>query len=61
TSAYVHSPEEALVVAERFPGPKALKVVHEGNCRPYRYRKHPHKISAGLLQDLETPEQVAEG
>ncbi|MEC9482954.1 MAG: GNAT family N-acetyltransferase, partial [Halomonas sp.] len=39
----------------------ALKVVHEHNCVPYRYRKHPHKLSSGLLQDLDTPEQAAEG
>ncbi|MGM0824137.1 MAG: GNAT family N-acetyltransferase [Pseudomonadota bacterium] len=61
TSIYLTCPEQALEAAARIEGPKALKVVHEGNCRPYRYRKHPHKISAGLLQDLETPEQVADG
>lgn len=60
-SVYLANPEEALARAGEIGGTKALKVVHEGNCRPYRYRKHPHKISAGLLQDLETPEQVAEG
>lgn len=60
-SVYLANPEEALARAGEISGSKALKVVHEGNCRPYRYRKHPHKISAGLLQDLETPEQVAEG
>ncbi|OWV28131.1 bifunctional acetate--CoA ligase family protein/GNAT family N-acetyltransferase [Halomonas campaniensis] len=60
-SVYLTNPDEALARAGEIPGTKALKVVHEGNCRPYRYRKHPHKISAGLLQDLDTPEQVAEG
>ena len=60
-SVYLANPEEALARAAEIPGTKALKVVHEGNCRPYRYRKHPHKISAGLLQDLDTPEQVAAG
>jgi len=60
-SVYLANPEEALARAGEISGTKALKVVHEGNCRPYRYRKHPHKISAGLLQDLETPEQLAEG
>ena len=60
-SVYLANPEEALARASEIAGSKALKVVHEGNCRPYRYRKHPHKISAGLLQDLETPEQVADG
>ncbi|TFH86097.1 GNAT family N-acetyltransferase [Billgrantia azerbaijanica] len=60
-SRYVHNAEEAAAAARDFTGPKALKVVHEGNCVPFRYRRHPHKLSAGLLQDLETPEQVAEG
>ncbi|MBB3189099.1 bifunctional acetate--CoA ligase family protein/GNAT family N-acetyltransferase [Halomonas cerina] len=58
---YLQAPEEAWAAAADFAGPKALKVVHEGNCRPFRYRQHPHKLSAGLLQDLATPEQVAEG
>ncbi|WP_346798256.1 bifunctional acetate--CoA ligase family protein/GNAT family N-acetyltransferase [Halomonas sp. Bachu 37] len=61
TSRYVTTAEEGFRVAEEMSGPKALKVVHEGNCRPYRYRKHPHKISAGLMQDLVSPEQVADG
>ncbi|GAA3908896.1 bifunctional acetate--CoA ligase family protein/GNAT family N-acetyltransferase [Halomonas cibimaris] len=60
-SLYLHTPADAREKAAQIAGPKALKVVHEGNCRPFRYRKHPHKISAGLLQDLETPEQVADG
>ncbi len=60
-SIYVHNREEALDAASKLEGPKALKVVHEGNCRPYRYRKHPHKVSAGLLQDLEKPQEVADG
>ncbi|MGM0521234.1 MAG: GNAT family N-acetyltransferase [Pseudomonadota bacterium] len=61
TSEYVHTEEEAAEAAKRIDGAKALKVVHEGNCWPYRYRKHPHKISAGLLQDLETAEEVVDG
>ncbi|MGQ4879837.1 GNAT family N-acetyltransferase [Billgrantia sp. LNSP4103-1] len=60
-SRYVHTPEEAAAAAEELEGPWALKVVHDGNCRPFRYRKHPHRISAGLLQDLHEPSQVAEG
>ena len=63
-SVYLTLPEEAEeaeAAAQQIQGPMALKVIHEGNCRPYRYRKHPHKISAGLLQDLTTPEQVADG
>jgi len=60
-SRYVTTPEEGAAAAAAFDGAIALKVVHEGNCRPFRYRKHPHRVSAGLLQDLRTPEQVAEG
>lgn len=60
-SVYLQHPREAHENGGHFDGPKALKVVHEGNCRPYRYRRHPHKLSAGLTQDLETAEQVEEG
>ncbi|MFC2993241.1 MULTISPECIES: bifunctional acetate--CoA ligase family protein/GNAT family N-acetyltransferase [Halomonas] len=60
-SRYVTTPEEGAAAAAAFDGAIALKVVHEGNCRPFRYRKHPHRVSAGLLQDLKTPDQVAEG
>ncbi|SFT67880.1 bifunctional acetate--CoA ligase family protein/GNAT family N-acetyltransferase [Halomonas saccharevitans] len=60
SSRYPQTPEEAAEASAAFDGPMALKVIHEGNCRPFRYRQHPHKISAGLLQDLATPEQVAE-
>ncbi|MBE0487802.1 MAG: bifunctional acetate--CoA ligase family protein/GNAT family N-acetyltransferase [Halomonas sp.] len=60
-SRYVTTPEEGAAAAADFDGAMALKVVHEGNCRPFRYRKHPHRVSAGLLQDLRSPEQVADG
>ncbi|WP_252108779.1 MULTISPECIES: bifunctional acetate--CoA ligase family protein/GNAT family N-acetyltransferase [unclassified Halomonas] len=60
-SVYLQKPSDALKEQGHFVGPKALKVVHDGNCHPYRYRRHPHKISAGLLQDLDTPSQVADG
>ncbi|WP_445157708.1 bifunctional acetate--CoA ligase family protein/GNAT family N-acetyltransferase [Halomonas sp. E14] len=60
-SRYVHTPEEAAEASQAFEGPWALKIVHEGNCRPFRYRKHPHKLSAGLMQDLHDAQQVAEG
>lgn len=60
-SRYVTTPEEAASAAEEFDDGMALKVIHEHNCMPFRYRKHPHKLSAGLLQDLTTPEQVADG
>lgn len=61
TRRYVTTAEEGAAAAEAFEGSMALKVIHEGNCRPFRYRKHPHRLSAGLLQDLRTPQQVAEG
>lgn len=60
-SRYVFGAEEGAAAAADFPGRMALKVIHEHNCVPYRYRKHPHKLSSGLLQDLDTPAQVAEG
>lgn len=60
-SVYVHTPEEGARAAAQFGEPMALKVVHDHNIVPYRYRRHPHKLSAGLLQDLTTPEQVADG
>ena len=60
-SRYVHTAEQARAAAKETQGPWALKVVHDGNCRPFRYRRHPHRLSAGLLQDLHEPDQVAEG
>lgn len=60
-SRYVTTPEEAIPAASRFAERMALKIVHDQNCVPYRYRRHPHKLSAGLLTDLETPQQVADG
>ncbi|MCG6657146.1 GNAT family N-acetyltransferase [Halomonas campisalis] len=60
-SRHVHTAQEAAEAAGEIDGPLALKVVHEGNCQPFRYRRHPHRLSAGLLQDLHTPQQVAEG
>ncbi|WP_168012862.1 bifunctional acetate--CoA ligase family protein/GNAT family N-acetyltransferase [Halomonas salinarum] len=51
----------ALFAAETEPGAAlALKIVHDHNIVPFRYRSHPHKLSAGLLQDLTSPEQVAD-
>jgi acetyltransferase len=60
-SRYATTPERAAEEARTLEGPLALKVVHDGNCRPFRYRQHPHKLSAGLLQDLDGPARVAEG
>ncbi len=60
-SRYVFTPQQAAEAASTFSGRMALKIVHEHNCLPFRYRQHPHKLSAGLLQDLQTPEEVAEG
>ncbi|QEA40002.1 bifunctional acetate--CoA ligase family protein/GNAT family N-acetyltransferase [Pistricoccus aurantiacus] len=58
---YVQTPEEGREVAATFKAPMALKAIHEGNCEPFCYRRHPYKLSAGLLHDLDTPEEVAEG
>ncbi|MFC3285278.1 bifunctional acetate--CoA ligase family protein/GNAT family N-acetyltransferase [Litchfieldella rifensis] len=58
---YFSTAEEGARAAADFDERMALKVVHEHNCVPYRYRRHPHKLSAGLLQDLATPEEVVEG
>ncbi|WP_192037009.1 GNAT family N-acetyltransferase [Halomonas sp. YLGW01] len=67
-SRYVGSPEEGAAAARDLLGAQgeqggalALKVVHDHNIVPFRYRSHPHKLSAGLLQDLITPGQVGEG
>ncbi|WP_251307713.1 bifunctional acetate--CoA ligase family protein/GNAT family N-acetyltransferase [Halomonas sp. NCCP-2165] len=60
-SRYPTTAEEGEAAAAELEGPLALKVVHDHNCTPFRYRRHPHKLSAGLLQDLESPAQVAEG
>lgn len=58
---YPKTPEQAAAMAEQLPGSKALKINHTNNSYPFVYRKHPHKLSSGLLQDLETPEDVASG
>ncbi|HET8790887.1 MAG TPA: bifunctional acetate--CoA ligase family protein/GNAT family N-acetyltransferase [Modicisalibacter sp.] len=60
-SRYVTTPEQGAAAIDGLQERMALKVIHEHNCVPYRYRKHPHKLSSGLLQDLATPEQVADG
>ncbi|RDB43337.1 GNAT family N-acetyltransferase [Halomonas sp. DQ26W] len=60
-SRYVQTPEQALDAASSIDGPMAVKVVHASNCRPFRYRRQPHRMSAGLLQDIHSPEQAAEG
>jgi acetyltransferase len=60
-SRYITTPEQGAEAARGIDGAMALKVVHDGNCRPFRYRKHPQRLSAGLLQDLRTPDQVADG
>lgn len=60
-TVYPKTPEEAEALARSIPGSKALKINHTNNSRPFVYRKHPHKMSAGLLHDLETPEDVRKG
>lgn len=58
---YPDSPQEAAEMAANWDGPKALKINHSINCQPFNYRKHPHKLSAGLLQDLDGPESISAG
>nr|WP_283101679.1 bifunctional acetate--CoA ligase family protein/GNAT family N-acetyltransferase [Halomonas populi] len=60
SSQYVTTPEEGASAAIEFSEGMALKVVHENNCMPFRYRRHPHRLSGGLIQDLVTPQQVAD-
>ena len=55
---YPKSLDEAAAMSARFPGPKALKINHSANSYPFVYRKHPHRFSSGLLQDLETEDDV---
>ena len=61
TTYYPKTAEEAAQLAKKLPGSKALKVNHANNSYPFVYRKHPHKLSAGLLQDLETEADVGKG
>ncbi|SFX50370.1 acetate--CoA ligase family protein [Marinospirillum alkaliphilum] len=58
---YPKTPEQAGLLAKQIEGSKALKINHATNSCPFVYRKHPHKVSAGLLHDLETPEDVRLG
>ncbi|MBY6207169.1 MULTISPECIES: bifunctional acetate--CoA ligase family protein/GNAT family N-acetyltransferase [Halomonas] len=58
-SLYPDSTDNAAQLSRAMEGPFALKVVHDGNSRPFRYRQHPHKLSAGLIQDIASPADVA--
>lgn len=58
---YPTSAEEAADMAVAFTGSKAIKINHATNSYPFVYRKHPHKVSAGLLHDLETTDDVKNG
>lgn len=58
---YPASPAEAEQMSANFAGHKAIKINHATNSYPFVYRKHPHKMSAGLLHDLETPDDVKKG
>ncbi|WP_158773726.1 bifunctional acetate--CoA ligase family protein/GNAT family N-acetyltransferase [Cobetia sp. L2A1] len=40
-------------------GPYALRVVHEHNSQPFRYRRYPQRLSSGVVQDLAGPEDIA--
>lgn len=59
---YAQTPAEAASLsaqmAAEFPGPQALKMNYTANSYPFVYRKHPHKFSTGLVQDLTNPEEV---
>lgn len=59
-SRYPDGAQAAEEAARELTGPFAIKIVHDGNSRPFRYRRHPHKLSAGLVQDLARPGDVAE-
>ena len=58
---YPKTVEQAVEMAAQFSGAKALKVNHKHNSYPFVYRKHPNRLSTGLLQDLETEEDVRKG
>ncbi|MBB1489222.1 bifunctional acetate--CoA ligase family protein/GNAT family N-acetyltransferase [Oceanospirillum sediminis] len=59
---YAKDESEAEEITRNNLGDQALavKIVHETSCQPFVYRKHPHKLSAGLLQDITTPEQMGQ-
>ncbi len=44
---------------EMAAGPFALRVVHEHNSQPFRYRRFPQRLSSGVVQDLNGPEDIA--
>lgn len=55
---YPKTPAGAASLAAEFPGPKALKMNYDNNSYPFVYRKHPHKYSTGLVQDINTAAEV---
>lgn len=55
-SWYAKDENAAAIIAGQQNQPLAVKIVHETNCKPFVYRKHPHKVSAGLMQDIQSPE-----
>ncbi len=56
---YAKDEYEAAEIAEEQRQSLAVKIVHETSCQPFVYRKHPHKLSAGLLQDINSPQEMA--
>ncbi|WP_028303503.1 bifunctional acetate--CoA ligase family protein/GNAT family N-acetyltransferase [Oceanospirillum maris] len=57
-SWYAKDENSAAIIASQHDQPLAVKIIHETNCVPFVYRKHPHKVSAGLIQDIMTPEAM---
>ena len=55
---YAKDENAAAIIAGQHQQPLAVKIVHETNCKPFVYRKHPHKVSAGLIQDIQSPDAM---
>ncbi|MAC46498.1 bifunctional acetate--CoA ligase family protein/GNAT family N-acetyltransferase [Oceanospirillum beijerinckii] len=56
---YAKDEYEAAEIAQDQKQSLAVKIVHETSCEPFVYRKHPHKLSAGLLQDINSPQEMS--
>lgn len=56
---YAKDEKEAFEIASESDQALAVKIIHDTNCKPFVYRKHPHKLSAGLLQDIRTPDEMS--
>ncbi|OHV11911.1 GNAT family N-acetyltransferase [Kushneria phosphatilytica] len=58
---YVQTGEEGRQRFHELDHPVALKAIHRSNCQPFRPDRRPGRPAPDLLQDIETPEAVAEG